>query len=97
MEGFPKRMFDSYGFWLSARPLNCKVRFRFFFCQFLQFHYHFLNYTWWLGQEGTILKTCQFMKLKKQKTKNKTKQLKTSLLRFRESQSDFFHHRTFFF
>ena len=81
MEDFPKRMFDSYGFWLSAKPLNCKVRFRFFFCQFLQFPYHFLNYTWWLGQEGTILKTCQFMKLKKQKTKNKkqnkTKQNKT--------------------
>ena len=69
MEGFPKRMFHSYGFWLSAKPLNCKVRFRIFFLSVLVIPLSFFNCTWWLVQEGTLLKNCQFMKLKKQKTK----------------------------
>ena len=39
-------------------------------------------------------KTGQFIILKK---RDKNKPIKTSLFRFRESQSDFFHHQIFFF
>ena len=96
MEGFPKRMSHSYGFWLSAKPLNCKVRFRiFFFLSVLVIPLSFFELHVVVSARRNITKNLSVHEIKK--TKNKTKQLKTSLLRFRESQSDFFHHQTFFF
>ena len=94
MEGFPKRMFHSYGFWLSAKPLNCKVRFR-IFLSVLVIPLSFFELHVVVSARRNITKNLSVHEIKK--TKNKTKQLKTSLLRFRESQSDFFHHQTFFF
>ena len=75
MEGFPKRMFHSYGFWLSAKPLNCKVRFRIFFLSVLVIPLSFFELHVVVSARRNITKNLSVHEIKK--TKNKKKQNKT--------------------